>query len=135
MFSILTLLITVGMLAKNYKHKKYYYENEWMHSYQRQIPVEIRDSELPIYTKDIIFFFHYIYEGKKIYYIRDAPELLSKIRKFVPNYTKYILKESEISLPSIFINIGKGNPNFDREIKFNPMACNVSPIHSAYNLE
>lgn len=135
MFSILTLLITVGMLAKNYKHKKYYFENESMHSYQRQIPVEIRDSELPIYTKDIILFFYYIYEGKKIYYIRDAPNLLSKIRKFVPNYTKYILKESEISLPSIFINIGKGTPNLDREIKFNPMACKVGPIHSAYKLE
>ena len=135
MFSILTLLITVGMLAKNYKHKKYYYENESMHSYQRQIPVEIRDSELPIYTKDIILFFYYIYEGKKIYYIRDAPELLSKIRKFVPNYTKYILKESEISLPSIFINIGKETPNLDREIKFNPLSCNVGPIHSAYKLE
>lgn len=135
MFSILTLLITIGMLAKNYKHKKYYYENESMHSYQRQIPVEIRDSELPIYTKDIILFFYYIYEGKKINYIRDSPNLLSKIRKFVPNYTKYILKESDISLPSIFINIGKGAPNLDREIKFNPMACKVGPIHSAYKLE
>lgn len=135
MFSILTLLFTVGTLAKNYKHKKYYYENESMHSYQRQIPVEIRDSELPIYTKDIILFFHYIYEGKKIYYIRDAPELLSKIRKFVPNYTKYILKESEIFLPSIFINIGKGTPNLDGKIKFNPLSCNVGPIHSAYKLE
>lgn len=134
-FGILILVISAGTLVENYKHKKYYYENESMHSDQRQIPVEIRDSELPIYTKDIILFFHYIYEGKKIYYIRDAPDLLSNVRKFAPNYTKYILKESEISLPSIFINIGKETPNLDGEIKFSPMSCNVGPIHSVYNLE
>ena len=136
--TLLTILIfplSSVLFLKSYKHKKYYYENEWMQSYQRHIPAEIRNSKLPIYTKDIILFFYYIYEDKNIYYLCGAPDLVSKIAKFAPNYTKYILKESEISLPSIFINIGKGTPNLDGKIKFSSSACNVGPVHSVYNLE
>ena len=132
---ILIFSVSSVLFLNSYKHKKYYYENERMHSYQRHIPAEIRNSELPIYTKDIILFFYYIYEGKNIHYLRDAPDLLSKIAKFVPNYSHCFLKETELSLPSVFINIGKGQPELDGEIEFSLLDCNVGPIHSAYNLQ
>lgn len=90
-------------------------------------------TNLPVFTKDIILFSHYIYAGKNIYYLNADEDLLTRIGKFYPSHKNYM--KSEISeFPSVLLNIGTGTPNRIEGVEFTPMGSEVGPIHRAFHL-
>ena len=128
-----TAILCGGLLLNRYKHKKYFYENDRLHSYRSVPPREIISNNLPVFTKDIILFSHYIYAGKNIYYLNPDVDLLTRIGKFYPSHKNYM--KSEISeFPSILLNIGIGSPNRIEGVEFTPMGSEVGPIHRAFHL-
>ena len=128
-----TAILCGGLLLNRYKHKKYFYENDRLHSYRSVPPREIMTTNLPVFTKDIILFSHYIYAGKNIYYLNPDVDLLTRIGKFYPSHKNYM--KSEISeFPSILLNIGIGSPNRIEGVEFTPMGSEVGPIHRAFHL-
>jgi len=128
-----TAILCGGLLLNRYKHKKYFYENDRLHSYRSVPPREIMTTNLPVFTKDIILFSHYIYAGKNIYYLNADEDLLTRIGKFYPSHKNYM--KSEISeLPSVLLNIGTGTPNRIEGVEFTPMGSEVGPIHRAFHL-
>ena len=118
----------------SYKHRKYFYENGHMHAYQSVPPDEIMDSRLPLYTKDIILFSHYIYAGKHVYYINSNSDLLHRMGRFFPSYKNYFVQEIK-NTPSILLNIGHDTPELNDGLKFTEMEVNVGLIHTAFYLE
>ena len=128
-----TAILCGGLLLNRYKHKKYFYENDRLHSYRSVPPREIMTTNLPVFTKDIILFSHYIYAGKNIYYLNADEDLLTRIGKFYPSHKNYM--KSEISeFPSVLLNIGTGTPNRIEGVEFTPMGSEVGPIHRAFHL-
>ena len=129
-----TAILCGGQLLNGYKHKKYFYKNDRLHSYWSTPSKEIMDTNLPFYTKDIILFSHYIYAGKNIYYLNSDEELLTRIRLFYPSHKRYL--KSEISeYPSILLNIGIGSPDRIKGVEFIPMDFEVGPIHRSFQLQ
>ena len=128
-----TAILCGGLLLNRYKHKKYFYENDRLHSYRSVPPREIISNNLPVFTKDIILFSHHIYAGKNIYYLNADEDLLTRIGKFYPSHKNYM--KSEISeFPSVLLNIGTGTPNRIEGVEFTPMGSEVGPIHRAFHL-
>lgn len=132
-FFLICALVCIYSVLDSYNHRKYFFENRQLHSYQSIPPDEIVNSQLPLYTKDIILFTHYIYSGKPIYYINSDCNLLHKIGLFFPSYQNYFVQEIK-NTPCILLNIGKDIPELDDSLIFTEMEVNVGPIHKAFHL-